>query len=272
VTGLLLLSAIPLVAGAVRLTELAGGAAITPSNARFFASPLPVVLHIVSVGVYAILGAFQFATGFRRRRPGWHRRVGRLVVGSGLAAALSGLWMAQFYQLPELDGALLYGFRLLFGSLMAIAIALGVAAIRRGDVHRHRAWMMRGYAIGLGAGTQVLTLLAGEMIAGPPSELSRALLMGAGWAINLAVAEWAIRKRQAPPARTAAAVVPPCHEVCLKEAAPLYGWISLYSVSPLVVIPRLSLVLFPQVPIDLVHRRVEHDDGVPFPGAGSRPD
>jgi uncharacterized membrane protein len=209
VAGLLLLSAIPLVAGAVRLTELAGGATITPANARFFASPMPVVLHIVGAGAYSILGAFQFANGFRRRHPGWHRRVGRLVVGSGLVTALSGLWMAQFYQLPELDGVLLYGFRLLFGSLMVAAIVLGLAAIRRGDVRRHRAWMMRGYAIGLGAGTQVLTLLAGEVIAGPPSELSRALLMGAGWAINLAVAEWAIRKRPAPPARRAAPAISP---------------------------------------------------------------
>ena len=65
--------------------------------------------------------------------------------------------------------------------------------------------MMRGYAIGLGAGTQVLTLAAGELIAGPPSELSRALLMGAAWVINLAVAEWAIRRRPARPARTIAA-------------------------------------------------------------------
>jgi uncharacterized membrane protein len=209
VTGLLLLSAVPLAAGAVRLAELAGGAVITSANARFFASPLPVVLHIVSAGAYAVLGAFQFATRFRRRWPGWHRRVGRLVVGSGLVAALSGLWMAHFYQLPEHDGALLYGFRLLFGSLMAAAIVLGVAAIRRGDVRRHRTWMMRGYALGLGAGTQVLTLLAGEVITGPPSELSRALLMGAGWVINLVVAEWAIRERAAPPARTAAAVVSP---------------------------------------------------------------
>jgi uncharacterized membrane protein len=201
-TGLLLLSAVPLVAGAVRLAELGGGAAITPANARFFASPLPVVLHIVSAVVYAILGAFQFATGFRQRRPGWHRRVGRLVIGSGLVVALSGLWMAHFYELPALDGALLYALRLLFGSVMATALVLGFAAIRRGNVRRHRAWMMRGYAIGLGAGTQVLTLAAGEMLAGPPSVLSRALLMGAGWAINLAVAEWAIGKRPASPARS----------------------------------------------------------------------
>lgn len=202
IVTLLLLSAVPLVAGAVRLAELAGGAAITSANARFFASPLPVVLHIVGVSVYAVLGAFQFATPFRRRRPGWHRRVGRMVIGSGLVAALSGLWMAQFYELPALDGPLLYGFRLLFGALMAVALVLGFAAIRGGDVPGHRAWMIRGYAIGLGAGTQVLTLLAGEVIAGPPSELNRALLMGAGWAINLAVAEWVIRKRPAPPARS----------------------------------------------------------------------
>ena len=67
VAALLVLSAIPLAAGAFRLTQLAGGAAITPANARFFASPVPVVLHIVGAAVYAILGAFQFAPGFRRR-------------------------------------------------------------------------------------------------------------------------------------------------------------------------------------------------------------
>jgi uncharacterized membrane protein len=207
--GLLLLSVVPLTAGAVRLAEMAGSAASTPSNARFFASPLPVVLHILGAVVYAILGAFQFAPGFRRRRPNWHRRVGRLVVGSGLVVAVSGLWMAHFYELPALDGPLLYGFRLLFGSSMAAALVLGFRAIRRADVRGHRAWMMRGYAIGLGAGTQVLTLAAGEMISGPPSELSRALLMGAGWVINLAVAEWTIRTRPAPPVRTTAVIVSP---------------------------------------------------------------
>jgi len=208
VPALLVLSAIPLAAGAFRLTELAGGAEITPANARFFASPLPVVLHIVSAAVYTILGAFQFATGFRRRRPGWHRAAGRLLVPTGLLVGFSALWMTLFYPHPDgTGGDLLYALRLLFGSAMVLSIVLGFAAIRRRDVIRHRAWMTRAYAIGLGAGTQVLTLAAGELIAGPPSELSRALLMGAGWVINLAVAEWAIRKRPARPARTASAVV-----------------------------------------------------------------
>ena len=206
--GLLILSALPIVAGAFRLSQLAGGADITPANARFFASPLPVVVHIVSAGVYALLGAFQFAPSFRRRRPGWHRAAGRLVALCGLLVGLSALWMTLFYPWPKGDGALLYALRLLFGSAMVGSIVLGFTAIRRRDVRRHRAWMMRGYALGLGAGTQALTLAAGELIAGPPSELSRALLMGAAWVINLAVAEWAIRKRLRRPARTASAVVP----------------------------------------------------------------
>jgi len=207
VVGLLVLSIVPLAAGAFRLSQLAGGAEITPANARFFASPLPVVLHIVSAFVYAILGAFQFPTAIRRRWPGWHRAAGWLLVPAGLLVGLSGLWMTLFYPWPAGDGALLYVFRLLLGSAMVGSIILGVTTIRRGDVRRHRAWMTRGYALGLGAGTQVLTLAAGEVIAGPPSERSRALLMGAAWLINLAVAEWAIRTRLAPRSHTAAAGV-----------------------------------------------------------------
>jgi len=196
--ALIILSAIPLADGAFRLTQLAGGAVITPANARFFASPLPVIVHIVSVSLYAILGAFQFVPRLRQRRNRWHRIVGRILIPCGLAVALSGLWMTLFYPWPAGDGVILYGLRLLFGSAMLLSILLGVAAIRRRDFAQHGDWMLRGYAIGMGAGTQVLTLMAGALIVGPPSELSRALLMGAAWVINLAVAEWIIRKRPAP--------------------------------------------------------------------------
>lgn len=197
VTGLILLSAIPLAVGAFRLTQLAGGATITPENARFFASPIPVVLHIVSVSLYAILGAFQFVPSLRQRRHRWHRIVGRLLIPCGLVAALSGLWMTQFYPWPKGDGVLLYALRLLFGSGMLLSILLGVAAIRRRNFVQHGDWMLRGYAIGMGAGTQVLTGMVGAMLVGPPSELSRAVLMGAAWVINLAVAEWIIHRRPA---------------------------------------------------------------------------
>jgi len=196
-TALIVLSAVPVIAGSVRLAELGGGAEITPENARFFASPLPVVLHIVSASLYSLLGAFQFAPGFRRRRRGWHRAAGRLLIPCGLVAALSGLWMSHFYPWPPYDGEILYGLRLIFGTAMFLSILLGAIAVRRRDFTQHGAWMLRGYAIGLGAGTQVLTHLPWVLFLGAPDELTRALLMGAGWVINLAVAEWIIRRRPA---------------------------------------------------------------------------
>ena len=204
--GLIALSFVPVAAGTFRLAQLGGGAEITPDNARFFAAPLPVVLHIISVSLYCVLGAFQFAAGFRRRKPNWHRAAGRILVPCGLIAALSGLWMTQFYPPVDSDGAILYGIRLLVGSAMVLFICLGFAAIRRRDIPRHRAWMMRGYALGLGAGTQALTHLPWFLFPGIQGELARALLMGAGWAINLAVAEWIIRGRpiQANPSDSAA--------------------------------------------------------------------
>ena len=83
------------------------------------------------------------------------------------------------------DGELLSALRLLFGSAMIVAIVLGFAAIRQRQVIPHSAWMMRGYAIGLGVGTQTLTLAVGALLLGPPNEISRAFLMGAAWVINL---------------------------------------------------------------------------------------
>jgi uncharacterized membrane protein len=188
--GLIALAFIPIVAGAFRLTALTSGAEITPENARFFASPVPVVLHIVSVTVYSVLGAFQFSPGLRRNRPGWHRAAGRILIAAGLLAALTGLWMALFYAIVPADTALLRGLRLLFGSAMALSIVFGFIAIRSGRVSAHRDWMRRAYAIGLGAGTQALIQIPVTMLAGKPEGLAPAFWMGAAWMINLGFAEW----------------------------------------------------------------------------------
>ena len=203
VVGLILLSVIPLIFGALRLNELASGAEITPDNARFFASPLPVIFHIVGATVYALLGAFQFVSRLWRRGAGWHRWAGRLLVPCGLVVGLSGIWMTLFYPRPAGSSDLLFVLRLLFGTGMVLSIVLGYAAIRRRDILQHRAWMTRAYAIGLGAGTQVLTGMVGALAFGTPNELENALLMGAGWIINLAIAEWIINRRSTRQTRTA---------------------------------------------------------------------
>jgi len=116
------------------------------------------------------------------------------VVGLGLAVAFSALWMTLFYARQPGTGELAYLFRLAFGSAMAASIILGFTAIRNRDVAGHVAWMTRGYALALGAGTQVFTLGIGKAVFGT-SALAYDLSLGAGWVINLAVAEYIIRRK-----------------------------------------------------------------------------
>ena len=198
--GLILLSLVPALAGTARVAQLAGGAEITPENARFFAAPLPVLVHIPAAIIYSFLGAFQFSPGFRRRNRKWHRSAGKLLLPCGFLVALSGLWMAHFYPWPEFDGQLVYAERLIFGLAMLCSLIVGVHEIRRRDYVAHGRWMIRAYAIGLGAGTQVLTHLPWFlMVDEKPGKLPRAVMMGAGWVINVLVAEWIIRRRMASP-------------------------------------------------------------------------
>ncbi|MBM7775546.1 putative membrane protein [Actinokineospora baliensis] len=189
--ALLLLGAVPIAAGAFRLTKLTGPA--TEEGARFAAAPIPIVLHIVGATVFTVVGAFQFAPNLRRFA--WHRIAGRLALPCGLIAALSGLYMTITYPHPASDAPLLTVFRLIFGTIMAVALVLGLLAIRRRDIAGHRAWVIRGYAVGIASGTQAVVTLPWFIAFGEPTPLPRALLLGAAWVLNLVVAEAAIRRR-----------------------------------------------------------------------------
>ena len=202
VPGLLALAFIPVLGGTGRLVEVLGGPEVLPSDARFAASPIPLVVHIVASVLYAILGAFQFSARLRRRRPGWHRRAGRLLVVLGLAVAFSGLWMTLAYPQKEGTGDILWATRLLVSSGMGASVILGLVAIRSRNIARHRAWMTRAYALALGAGTQAFTVGFGEALFGT-GVVRTDLMMAAAWAVNLTIAEWVIRRPARPGATRA---------------------------------------------------------------------
>lgn len=191
--ALVLLSAIPLTAGTLRLVQLAGGREIMPADERFGEFPLALVVHIVGAAVYALVGTLQILPRFRRRHLTWHRRSGRMLTVAGLLVAMSALWMTLTYAPQPGSGDLLYVARLVFASAMAGCLALGFAAVRRRDIAAHRAWMVRAYAIGLAAGTQAFTEGIGGAIFGT-GVIAADLQKSSGWVINLAIAEWAIRR------------------------------------------------------------------------------
>lgn len=192
VAGLVFFSALPLTFGILRLLQLAGLSDLMPPAS---ASAIALVGHILGALVYTLLGAIQFSPEIRRRWPAWHRVAGRLALVGAALVVSSALWLTAAYATPSVGGLVLAGFRVAAASAMAASIALGLAAILRRETARHRDWMIRAYALGLGAATQMLVLMVAEIVSGgAPTELYRALLMGVAWGINLMVAEWRIRR------------------------------------------------------------------------------
>ena len=191
--ALVALSAVPLTAGVLRLVQLAGGPEVMPADDRFRGFPTALVVHVAGAAVFALVGALQLVPRFRRHHRAWHRRAGRLVAGAGMAVAGSALWLTLFYEPQPGTGDVLYVLRLVVGSATAASLVLGFASIRRRDVAAHRAWMIRAYALGLGAGTQVFTEGIAQALVGT-GEVRMDLAKGAGWVLNLAVAEWVIRR------------------------------------------------------------------------------
>jgi uncharacterized membrane protein len=192
---LLLLSAIPIAAGIVRLAGLVDASEISTENARFVEAPLAVFVHILGASLFCILGALQFSSQLRQRNPTWHKVSGRIVVAGGISAALSGLWMTVTFPMPpELQGGLLYGVRISVSLAMLLSILRAVSAVMGGDIASHRAWMIRAYALGQGAGMQVVVLLPWMLVMGKPTVLQRDVLMSLAWLINLVIAEMAIQR------------------------------------------------------------------------------
>jgi len=198
--ALVVLSVIPLSAGTLRLIQLAGGPDLMPADDRFAGFPIALVVHIVGSACFALLGILQLLTRFRRRHRTWHRRAGRILVVAGLAVVASALWLTLGYPPHPGTGPLLFMSRLAVGVAMGTSLVLGFAAVRRGNIEAHRAWMVRAYALALGAGTQAFTEGLTEALVGAGA-LSGDLAKLAGWVINLTAAEWAIRRTSRPRTR-----------------------------------------------------------------------
>jgi hypothetical protein len=188
VSGLLLLSAVPVVGGAFRLGEVSAD----PGRTGLVASSVAMVAHIVAMSAYCLLGAFQFSPALRHRR-GWHRLAGRMVIPAGFIAALSAIWLAVFFggRDDEFGMAMV---RLVFNIAMTLFLALGVVAIRRRDFDAHRSWMSRAYAIAVAGGSQALLSIVWAIPFGEVDAIGETWLVASGFVINSLIAEVCIRR------------------------------------------------------------------------------
>lgn len=189
ITGLLLLSALPVLGGVLRLQEVSA----EPAGTLLLASTIAIVAHIVAMTVYCVLGAFQFSPALRTRR-GWHRTAGRVLIPAGFIAALSAVWLAVFFGGPIEELALAM-IRLVFAVAMTLFLVRAVMAIRRRDFAAHGDWMTRAYALAVSGGTQALVFALWTIPLGEVDALGEAWLVAAAFVINSVVAELLIRRR-----------------------------------------------------------------------------
>ena len=165
-----------------------------PYNSGFLEYPTVVALHVVLGGVYLVFAPFQFVKRIRSRHPGYHRRMGRILVSIGLVVGATALFVGLVIPFSGWPERAVIG---LFGGLFLVALVKGLIHIRAGRVALHREWMIRAFAIGLSIATMRLIFVPALMLAADPSDEQIAALSVTSFALafvlHASVAELWIR-------------------------------------------------------------------------------
>ena len=181
---------IPVMNGAVSVVQIPLGA-LPEDSMRLASVPVTFFLHSLGGVLFGILGPLQFFRALRMRFGTLHRLSGRVFVLAGAGLGLSGL--ALLLQVESIRTGFLDAARGVFSLALIAALVLGVAAARAHDILRHRAWMIRAYAIGMGTGTVALIMFPIYLITGgPPMGLASDIVVVGMWLLNITLAEWVV--------------------------------------------------------------------------------
>jgi uncharacterized membrane protein len=195
--ALLLLALIPTLGSAQRLALLSEGATPTVDDARIAQAPVPMALHVVGATLFTVIGALQFPPALTRDRTRLHRALGWALGAFGILGALSGVWLALFLPRPADGNAINSTLRVIVGSAMTIFIVNATRAATQGSIREHRAWIIRAYAVASAAGTQAFVLAPLTLLSGVRPATVHTVALALGWAINVLVGDWIIRRRAA---------------------------------------------------------------------------
>lgn len=121
-----------------------------PEDSRHLsAAPVWHFMHVLGGATFGILGPIQLSRVLMREYGLLHRVIGRVFVAAGAMISLSSL--SLLWHFPDTYSVAVGSGRLLFGIALGVALALAMQAVRKRNFTRHRNWMIRAYAIGIGA-------------------------------------------------------------------------------------------------------------------------
>jgi uncharacterized membrane protein len=167
--------------------------ALPEDSQRLGAAPVWHFMHVLGGATFGILGPIQFGRALMPRYGLLHRIVGRVFVAAGAMISLSSLGL--LWRFPDTYSVAISSGRLLFGIGLGVALAIAMQAIYKRDFTRHRNWMIRAYAIGIGATAVTMVFFPIYLITGePPKGLAADIAFLGAWTACVVFAEGLVRR------------------------------------------------------------------------------
>jgi uncharacterized membrane protein len=167
--------------------------ALPEDSQRLGAAPVSHFMHVLGGATFGILGPVQFSRVLMHRYGLLHRVIGRVFVAAGAMISLSSI--SLLWHFPDTHSVAMNSGRLLFGIALGVALVLAMQTIYKRDIIRHRNWMIRAYAIGIGATAVTMVFFPIYLITGePPTGLASDIAFLGAWTACVVFAEGLVRR------------------------------------------------------------------------------
>jgi uncharacterized membrane protein len=167
--------------------------ALPEDSQRLTAAPVWHFMHVLGGATFGILGPIQFGRALIPRYGRLHRILGRVFVAAGAMISLSSLGL--LWRFPDAYSVAISGGRLVFGLGLGLALVIAMQAIYQRDFTRHRNWMIRAYAIGIGATAVTMVFFPIYLVTGaPPKGLAADIAFLGAWTACVVFAEGLVRR------------------------------------------------------------------------------
>jgi len=181
-----------LVFGGIRIAQTMAASPPTDAFAvRYVEHPFVAFIHILPGLVFIVFAPLQFIKKIRRKRIGFHRRNGWMLVP---LAAVSGVYaIVAAFTLPAFGGAPTTAATVVFGMTFLYSLVRAVRHIRRREVALHREWMIRMFSLALAVATIRAVQGLAQAFLGASLEETFGASFWIAFTLNLGIAEMWIR-------------------------------------------------------------------------------
>lgn len=189
--ALFLATLLPILLALVQVVQIPLDA-LPEDSKRLTATPILHFVHVLGGATFAILGPIQFGRALLPEFGALHRVLGRVFVATGAMISISSLGL--LWHFPGTYSVAISGGRLVFGIGLGVALFMAMQAIATRDLVRHRNWMIRAYALGIGATAVTMVFFPIYLITGePPQGLVADIAFLGAWTACVLFAEGLVR-------------------------------------------------------------------------------